>query len=72
MYIIINRTDNSSKTHEGSWPLDYLEGLLNNGEDVIVMSLYSNTIKVPSKVIENGIVEWNWKDYYMPIKTDKL
>jgi hypothetical protein len=67
MYIIINNTTRERLTYEGFFPGNYLNDLLNKGDDVIVMSLYSNTIKVPSKSddIDNDTLEpmWDWKDY---------
>jgi hypothetical protein len=57
MYYIINRTTNQTTTHFGDWP--NLNEQLTNGEDIIVVSLYSNTIKTP--YMENDC--WEWKDY---------
>lgn len=63
MYKILNRTKNESIITHGNWPSDLLNSLLNNGNDVIVMSTYSNTIKVPFKVESNGETLWEWKEY---------
>ena len=67
MYIVINNTTRERLTHEGNFPGNYLRDLLNKGDDVIVISLYSNTIKIPSKSddIDNDTLEpmWDWKDY---------
>jgi len=60
MYYIINRTTNQTTTHFGDWP--NLNEQLTNGEDIIVVSLYSNTIKTP--YMENDC--WEWKDYNAP------
>jgi hypothetical protein len=57
MYYIINRTTNQTTTHFGDWPS--LNEQLTNGEDIIVVSLYSNTIKTP--YMENDC--WEWKEY---------
>ena len=57
MYYIINKTTNQTTTHHGDWP--NLNEQLTNGEDIIVISVYSNTIKVP--YMENDC--WEWKDY---------
>jgi hypothetical protein len=68
MYIIVNNTDNSFSKYEGSWPMDYIDGLLDKSNDIIVISLYSNTIKVPYGVdVINGITEYNWKEFKLPI-----
>lgn len=61
MYIIINKTKNLSVNYTGSFPS--LEKDLNNGDKIIVISLYSNTIKVPFATELNGEIEWNWTDY---------
>ena len=63
MYIIINNTTRERFTHEGNYPGNYIEDLLNNGNDVIVISLYSNTIKIPQLEVINGINEWSNKEY---------
>jgi hypothetical protein len=61
MYIIINKSKRYTIKCEGDWP--DLDEELNAGDKIIVISLYSNTIKVPYKVEHNGIVEWRWDDY---------
>lgn len=61
MYIIINKTKRTTIYHKGSWPS--LEKELDRGDRIIVISLYSNTIKVPYKLEYNGIVEWEWDNY---------
>ena len=35
-------------------------------ENLIVISTYSNTVKVPYELEENGTIYWDWEDY--PIK----
>ena len=67
MYIIINRTTNENTIIEGGWPTIYLEKLLNQGNDIIVISTYSNTIKTVVKKIEGyGEIYWEWKEYNIP------
>jgi hypothetical protein len=61
MYIIINKTKKATVTINGSFP--NLDDILNKGHDIIVISLYSNTIKIPVVNICNGIKEWAWKSY---------
>lgn len=68
MYIIINKTRNTTTRYEGSFPGRWLEEQLNLGDKLIVISLYSNTIKVPRKIREYNIVEWEWDDYPLIIK----
>ena len=63
MYIIHNKTKHKTFSYEGSWPDDMLEKMLEAGDRVIVISLYSNTIKVPYSYIDNGIKVWEWDDY---------
>jgi hypothetical protein len=68
MYIIINKTAKTQKTYEGSWPAMYLEAMISNGDDIIVVSLYSNTIKVPKgTTVSNGIEEIDWIEYPLPL-----
>ena len=70
MYIIVNNTKNSFSKYEGSWPMEYIDGLLDKNNDIIVISLYSNTIKVPDGFdVLNGIKEYNWKEFKLPINT---
>jgi hypothetical protein len=61
MYIIINKTRKTCDRHTGSFP--NLDKLLNKGNRIIIISLYSNTIKVPYFVDYNGIKEWDWEDF---------
>jgi hypothetical protein len=63
---MISYHNNVVETIEGSFPLIYLERKLNRGEKLIVISLYSNTIKVPRAVEANGEVEWEFDDYPLP------
>lgn len=63
MYIIINKTKNTKVGHQGGWPSTELEKMLNEGDKLIVISHYSNTIKVPYQTELNGIVEWEWENY---------
>lgn len=63
MYIILNKSKRTTSTHVGDWPGDYLEGLLNENQEVIVISLYSNTIKVPHYLKFCGEEWWEWGDY---------
>jgi hypothetical protein len=64
MYIIINNTDNTQRKYKGNYPYNYIENLLDNNNDIIVISIYSNTIKVPKGFnILNGIKEYNWTEY---------
>ena len=61
MYIIINKTKKTTIKCEGDWP--DLDEELNAGDKIVVISLYSNTIKVPYRIEHNGIVEWEWDSY---------
>ena len=67
MYIIINSTKKTTTTSKGGWR--DLDEDLNNGDDIIVISLYSNSIKVPYKQVSRGIIEWEWNDYNLPVGT---
>lgn len=61
MYIIINKTRQTCDRHTGNFP--NLDKLLNKGDKIIIISLYSNTIKVPHFVDYNNIPEWDWEDF---------
>ena len=69
MYIIINNTTNTKTSVEGNFPSTYLEDRLEQGDDLIVISHYSNTIKVPFINEEYGSYdtksgfEWGYKEY---------
>lgn len=63
-YIIINKTKNESFIHKGNFP--DMDEELSQGDKIVIVSLYSNTIKVPYSTEFNGITEWNWDDYPMP------
>ena len=63
MYIIHNKTKNITTHYEGSWSSALLEEYLEKGDRLIVISLYSNTIKIPYKLEYNGIEEWEWEDF---------
>jgi hypothetical protein len=68
MYIIINEDCSEPIiTIEGHFPLEYLSKRLENGEELIIISLYSNVIKIPNRTEENGIVSWEFTDYRLPI-----
>jgi hypothetical protein len=67
MYFIINKTQGLTFTHHGNYPGNMIDKMLEKGEDLIVVSTYSNTIKVPidSDTID-GVTEWRWKEYPLP------
>jgi hypothetical protein len=61
MYIVINKTKKTTWKIKNGFP--NMEKYLNDGDKIIIISLYSNTIKVPYAVKENGIVDWKWEEY---------
>jgi hypothetical protein len=67
MYIILNNTKDTVRLIDGDFPA--LEYALDNGDDMIVISTYSNTIKIPFKD-ENG--DWDCKDFTLPVEVLKL
>lgn len=71
MYIIIhNEKDLPAIIRKGSFPATELESLLNGNNKVIVISLYSNTIKVPRyKTTSQNEIELEWDDYPFDPKT---
>lgn len=64
MYIIINNTNGSKQTIEGNWPSQLVDELVLNGNDIIIISKYSNTIKIPYIKEENGIKEVEIKQFH--------
>lgn len=69
MYLIINKTKDTKETVEGSYPGTYVEEMLENGDDLIVVSTYTNVIKIPfinkdshSYFTKSGY-EWAMKEY---------
>lgn len=69
MYLIINKTLCKTIKHEGSYPLKFIDSLLDNDNDIIVISLYSNTIKIPNGFEKlNGIKEYKWKEFGIPVE----
>jgi len=67
MYTIINKTQKKNFKVVGDWPADTVETMLCNGDDIIVISTYSNTIKVPVYDIMSDTHAWNWEDFeYSP------
>ena len=70
MYIIINKTDNAQLNVVGDFPLRITEEMLRSGKSIIVVSTYSNVIKVPFRcgVDENGNYEYDWVSYPMPMQ----
>lgn len=67
MYLIINNTLNTTTIIEGNYPSHLVNALLQLKQDIIIISSYSNTIKVPNGYIEiDGIIEYSWKEYPLP------
>ena len=62
-YLVVDKTNNTSFKHKGDFP--NLEEILNRGDDIIVLSYYSNTIKIPFKVTLSGVIDWEWKEFKM-------
>lgn len=68
MYIVINKTKNKTFYHQGNWN-DEIDDMVHDGDDLIVVSLYSNTIKVP---VQTGIDDdlepiYGWDEYKMEL-----
>jgi hypothetical protein len=67
MYTIINKTQGKNFISIGNWPMDVIYSMLNNGDDIIVISSYSNTIKIPVGFGTEYEDEWEFKEYkYSP------
>lgn len=66
MYVILNQTKRKQFVITGGWPGDIIDYMLNNDDDLIVISTYSNTIKIPVRTYDSKI-RWDWKEYdYSP------
>lgn len=69
MYILIYRPDSTHRDTiemlEGNWPINYVESLLEKNYTLIVISLYSNTIKVPTKEIDQ-FNDRVWNEFPIP------
>ena len=70
MYIIINKTKKTSINYKGDFPYEELIELLENDNDVIVVSRSSNTIKIPYLDMDSNNYgktksskDWLFKDY---------
>ncbi len=63
-YYISNQTKHSVSSVQGNFP-DVTEEL-DKGDKIIIISTYSNTVKVPHCTVLNGINEWDWEDYPLP------
>lgn len=67
MYIIINKTQKKNFNSFGDFPSDTVNTMLCKGDDIIVISTYSNTIKVPVYDIMSDTHAWSWTDFnYSP------
>jgi hypothetical protein len=67
MYIIINKTKNTIVHYTGNFSSD-LDEDLEQGDLIIIISTYSNTIKVPIKKKGSWGQYWDWIDYKLPIE----
>lgn len=65
MYYIINKTkDIITKSYHFCNFIEEVEEQLNNGDNIIIISMLSNTIKLPVRNVDGYLeVEWNWIDY---------
>lgn len=68
MYIIINSTTKHTDCINGDFPAKAVESMLTKGEKFIIISLYSNTVKVPRSWSVNwdSTVEWEWDEFQLP------
>jgi len=66
MYKIVFSCGKRSITIEDNWPDDMIENFLKEGLDLIVISTYSNTIKIPyfeKDSYESSKIIVKWKEY---------
>ncbi len=59
-YIVINATTKETKFQQGSFNFGYLQPLVRKGHVIMIVSLYSNSIKTPY-IDEYG--DFGWKDH---------
>jgi hypothetical protein len=71
MYTIINKTKKTFINYKGDFPYEELIELLENDNDIIVVSRSSNTIKIPYLDMDSNnhgktksSKDWLFKDYY--------
>lgn len=67
MYKIINNTQRKTFIYFGDYPRK-LDEMIENGDDLIIISTYSNTIKVPTIRPNNDNIEysengWDYDEY---------
>jgi hypothetical protein len=66
MYILINKTKQKTEILDCGWPIKYVNALLDKGDEFIIISLYSNTIKVPTIGAVDAFGEQKWTEYKLP------
>ena len=73
MYIIINKTKGINFKYEGGFPAEGIEDMLEEDDDLIIISYYSNTIKVPYLDPDSNNYnetkssrDWAYKSYKIP------
>ena len=70
MYILIYKPEDSHRETteilEGNFPSTYLESLLSKRCRLVVISLYSNTIKIPTEIYDS-YGERKWNEFLFPI-----
>lgn len=76
MYIIINRTTKEETFIKGGFPYDHIVELLEDDNDVVIISLYSNTIQTPYLDLESNNYnetksghDWSFRDSPIHIET---
>lgn len=68
MYIVINSTKNTRSIVKGNFP--DVEQLLNSGDKIVIVSKYSNTLKVPRighNTNDYGDIIWTWDDFNLSL-----
>lgn len=63
MYIIINKTQNKCVKETGEFPTDAVTEFLEKGDKIVVISLYSNCVKIPQLAKDKSV---SWDDYCFP------
>lgn len=66
MYLIVNNTTRKTSKVTGNYPGNYIDSLLDEGNDILVISLYSNSIKVCTGKQDTWSDDYSWKEYPLP------
>ncbi len=74
MYVVINKTTGKNLNYTGSFPYNEIIELLEQGDDIIIVSTYSNTVKIPyldTNTNNYGETKsshnWCFREHFLPL-----